>query len=115
MTRDQLVALMGPPTSTTDTTMSWSAYQYQFNAFLAAGGVVKQLDINTYSLSTAERAALKCGTVRTKPAQKKKPSAQTAHTSTPACALVTQAEMSAILGTRVLATPDERSVGETKC
>jgi hypothetical protein len=115
MTRKQLIALMGEPTYSGDTAMSWSAYQYQFNAFLNAGDVVRQLDVNTYSLSAAEKAALKCATVRTEPSQQKKPAQQTAHTPAPACALVRAAEMSAILGTQVLATPDERSSGETKC
>jgi hypothetical protein len=115
MMRDELVTLMGPPTTDTGNTLTWSAYQYQFNAFLAAGGAVKQLDINTYSLSASEKSALKCATTRTIRSQQNKPPAQAAHTSAPACALVTAAEMSAILGTRVVATPSDRSSGETKC
>ena len=39
--------------------MSWSAHQYQFNAFFEADGTVRQLDINQHKLSDAEKAALK--------------------------------------------------------
>src|SRR3954470_15554914 len=80
MQREQVIAIMGPPTDTTATTMSWSAYQYRFYAFLAPDGTIKQLDINTYSLSEAEKAGLKCKTTRTKPSQDIKPTTQTAHT-----------------------------------
>ena len=61
--KDGLVAIMGQPTGSSPTTMSWSAHQYQFNAFLDSKGKVEQLDINTHSLSAAE---LKCEKVRTR-------------------------------------------------
>jgi hypothetical protein len=115
MKREQLIAIMGPPTDTSPTTMSWSAYQYRFYAFLAPDGTIKQLDINTYSLSEAEKAALKCKTARTKPSTQIKQVTQTAHTAVPACGLVTAAEISAILGKRMIATPEDRSDQETKC
>lgn len=115
MKRNELIALMGPPTTDTGNTLSWSAYQYHFNAFLAADGVVKQLDINASSLSASEKSALKCDTTRTIRSQQNKPAVEAAHTSTPACLLVTAAEMSAILGSPVVARPDDRPRGETKC
>jgi len=115
MMRDELVALMGPPTTDTGDTLSWSAYQYQFNAFLTAGGVIKQLDINSYSLSASEKSALKCATTRNIRSLQNRAAARPAHTSAPACSLVTAAEMSAILGARVVASADDRSRGETKC
>lgn len=115
MKREELIAIMGPPTDTSPTTMSWSAYQYRFYAFLAPDGTIKQLDINTYSLSDAEKAALKCKTARTKPSSEIKQVAHPVHTTTPACGLVTAAEMSAILGTQVVAKPEDRSDQETKC
>jgi len=115
MKREQLIAIMGPPTDTSPTTMSWSAYQYRFYAFLAPDGTIKQLDINTYSLSDAEKAALKCKTARTKPSTEIKQVAHTAHTTVPACGLITAEEMSGILGKRMVATPEDRSDQETKC
>lgn len=109
-----MVAVMGDPTSSSDETMSWSAHQYQFNAFFGADGKVRQLDINRHSLGEAEKAALKCAPVRdadsvasgTAPAERK--------TGT-ACEMVTIAEMSAILGAAVVAQANDRSSGKTEC
>ena len=115
MKREQLIAIMGAPTDTSPTTMSWAAYQYRFYAFLAPDGTIRQLDINTYSLSAAEKAALKCATARTKPSKDIKAPTQTAHTSTPACGLITGAELSTILGKPMVGTADDRSDLETKC
>ncbi|MEP7244757.1 MAG: hypothetical protein ABI885_13910 [Gammaproteobacteria bacterium] len=118
MNREQIVALMGPPTGSSATTMSWSAYQYQFNAFLAADGSVEQLDINAHSLSDREKSALTCAQVRTLRSQEAESAATPPprpHTSAKACQLVSQAEMSAILGAPVVATPNDHSNGETKC
>jgi hypothetical protein len=64
-TRETLVAIMGEPTRASGDSMTWSAHQYQFNAFLNADGTVRQLDINRHALSAAEKAALQCEPVRT--------------------------------------------------
>lgn len=117
MTREQLVAIMGPETNKSPTTMTWSTpHHYQFNAFFDANGTVKQLDINTYALSTAEQAALKCEKIRTRATVARaaaKASAKPAHARLAGCALVTDVEMSEILGTRMIAT--ERGGGNTEC
>jgi hypothetical protein len=116
-TKAELVAIMGPSTSSSPTTMSWSAHQYQFNAFLDANGKVSQLDINTYSLSPTEQAALKCDKIRTAASVARAASHATAkrpRTSFPeACALVTAAEMSTILGAPVVAAARQGS--STEC
>jgi hypothetical protein len=115
-TREELVAIMGAPTGTSPTTMSWSAHQYQFNAFFDATGKVRQLDVNTYSLSAAEQGALRCETIRTRATVARAAAKATAKPPRPrpsSCALVTEAEMSAILGARVIAEP--RPGGSTEC
>jgi hypothetical protein len=116
-TKEELVAIMGPSTSSSPTTMSWSAHQYQFNAFLDANGKVSQLDINTHSLSAAEQAGLKCDKIRTRASVARAASKAVAtapRTSFPAaCALVTAAEMSAILGAPVAAAARQGS--STEC
>src|SRR3954466_3091382 len=66
--KEQLSGIMGPATSTTDTTLMWAAYEYQFNAFLDPDGTVRQLDVNTHSLSDAQQAAVTCEKIRTKAA-----------------------------------------------
>jgi hypothetical protein len=114
--KDELVRIMGQPTNTSPTTMTWQAHQYQFNAFLDANGSVSQLDINSYALSPAEQAALKCDKVRTRATvarAAKKAAAKPARTPPAPCALVTAAEMSAILGTPIVAEP--RAGGSTEC
>jgi hypothetical protein len=115
-TREELVAIMGPPTSSSPTTMSWSAHQYQFNAFFAANGTVTQLDINPHSLSASEQAALKCDKIRTRASVARAASKATAKPPRmfpAACALVTEAEMSAILGAPVVAAARQGS--STEC
>jgi hypothetical protein len=115
--REELIAIMGPPTGSSPTTMSWSAHQYQFNAFLDAHEKVQQLDINTHSLSDAEQAALTCEKVRTRAtvarAAASKSVAKPRRQRSAPCALVTAAEMSAILGTAVVA--EARPGGNTEC
>jgi len=116
MARDQVVAIMGQPTGTSPTTMSWSAHQYQFNAFFDSRGKVEQLDINPHSLNAAEQAALKCDKIRTRATVARAASqatAKPARTFPAVCALVTAAEMSAILGTPVAASA--RPGGGTEC
>jgi hypothetical protein len=111
-TKEQLVSIMGAPTSTADTTLTWSAYQYQFNAFLDPDGTVKQLDVNTHSLSEAEQAALTCAKVRTKRSvaqAAKNAAAQPRRPDPVACTLVSEAEMAAILGAPVVTDPSFRS------
>ena len=114
-TKDELVAVMGPASWTTATTMTWSAHQYQFNAFLDGKGKIKQLDINTHSLSAAEQAALKCDTIRTRATVARaatKAAAGPPRVRPEGCALVTDADMSAILGTKVIGEPRR---GTTEC
>ena len=109
-TKEQLVGIMGAATFTTDTTLTWSAYQYQFNAFLDPDGTVRQLDVNTHSLSEAEQAAFTCEKIRTKESMAR--AAENAAPQRPelaACALVSDAEMSAILGAPVVTDPSQRS------
>ena len=107
---------MGQPTAAGAEHMTWSAHQYQFNAFLEPDGKVRQLDINKHSLSDAEKAALNCSDVRTEES-----AAEAATAASPerqplsACALVTAAEMSAILGAPVVAEANARAVGKTEC
>jgi hypothetical protein len=116
ITREQLVAIMGPETSKSPTTMTWSAHQYQFNAFFGDSGTVTQLDINTYSLSKAQQAALKCDPIRTRAtvaSAAAKAAAKPAHSRLAGCALVTEAEMSEIIGTRMVAA--ERGGANTEC
>ena len=115
-TKEELVAIMGQPTSASPKQMSWSAHQFQFNAFLDPNGKVEQLDINFHSLSDAEKAALQCGKVRTQDSKAATAAAtRTSRQSLRACALVTQAEMSAILGAPVVAEANDRSNGKTEC
>ncbi len=64
ITKEGLYAVMGKPTGELSDQASWDAYDYQFNAFFAADGTVRQLDINDYSLTVAEKAALTCATTR---------------------------------------------------
>lgn len=106
ITKEQLVAIMGKPTGVPEMQMYWSAHQYHFTAFLNPDGTVKQLDITMGALSDAEKSALTCAEVRTR----KSMTARAAARRTPdACTLVSDAEMSAILGTAVLAQATSRS------
>lgn len=106
ITKEQLVAIMGKPTGVPEMQMYWSAHQYHFTAFLNADGTVKQLDITMGALSDAEKSALTCAEVRTR----KSMTARVPARRTPdACTLVSAAQMSAILGTAVLAQATSRS------
>jgi hypothetical protein len=111
ITKEQLATIMGQPTGTSATSMSWSAHQYQFNAFLDPDGTVRQLDINPHSLNDAEKSALKCGNVRTRKSVAAHTVAAPARSTSSACSLVSEAEMSAILSTPVIAAAN----GESKC
>ena len=114
--REQLIAIMGAPTNKSDTTMTWSAHQYQFNAFFDEKGTVKQLDTNTHSLSAAEQSALPCEPIRTPATISRaaaKAAAKPARTFPEGCALVTEAEMSAILDAPMQAVA--RQGGGTEC
>ncbi len=109
-TKEQLIGIMGAATSTTATTLSWSAYQYQFNAFLDPDGTVRQLDVNAHSLSEAEKAAFACEKIRTKQSMARAAENERPRRPDPAaCTLVTDAEMSAILGAPVVTDPNPRS------
>jgi hypothetical protein len=110
ITREQLVSIMGAPTSAFPTQMSWSDDHYQFNAFLNEDSTVKQLDINLASLTQAEKAGLGCKDIRSKRSMAARASSAPAD-NRPACEIVTQAQMSAILGSPVVAT----SSGRSKC
>ena len=66
VSKEQLIATMGQPTTSLETQLTWSApqYKYRFTAFFNADGTVKQLEIMDYMLSDAEKAALPCDAVR---------------------------------------------------
>ena len=92
----------------------------QYAARLAshyADGTAKQLDIHTSSLSDDEIAALKCKPTRTRRAMElaAAAAAKTPHSSTPACELVTAAEMSAIVGAPVTGQAEDHPGSSTKC
>jgi hypothetical protein len=108
ISKEQLVSIMGQPTHAFPTQMSWSDDHYQFNAFLEQDGTVRQLDINKASLTDAEKAALQCSDVRTQRSMAAQSSAPPAQ-QRPTCEIVSQAEMSAILGAPVIAQPSGRS------
>ena len=109
------MAIMGQPTTDATTSLSWSAHQFRFSAFLDPDGTVKQLDISLDSPSEAEKAALKCGEVRTRRSVAAAAAGATPPRTSPrarACALVSEAEMSAILGAPVVAEVNNRSSGK---
>ena len=58
---------MGTPTSDASDQSSWEAYEWQFNAFYDVDGNVRQLDINDYELSAADKATITCDTTRVAP------------------------------------------------
>ena len=66
VSKEQLLTTMGQPTTSLETQLTWSApqYKYHFTAFFNADGTVKQLEIMSYMLSDAEKAALPCDAVR---------------------------------------------------
>ena len=117
-TKEQLVAIMGPPTTDATTSLSWSTPGLHLGAFLDPDGTVRQLDISLDSPTAAEKAALKCGEVRTRrsvaaaaAAASRAPSRTSPHARP--CAFVSEAEMSAILGAPVVAEVINRS--SNKC
>lgn len=116
-TREQLLALMGRPVTALDTQLIWEAPPLRFLAFLDANGTAKQLEISTHNLSESEIAALPCKPVRSRRAMmlEAAAAAKKPHTSTPACQLVSPAEMSTILGTPVVGKPDDRQGEFTQC
>lgn len=116
-TRDQLIALMGPPTSEPPNQLGWTVGDYAYTAFLDADGTAKQLDIHTSSLSDDAIAALKCKPTRTRRAMElaAAAAAKTPHSSTPACELVTAAEMSAIVDAPVTGQAEDHPGSSTKC
>ena len=116
-TQEQLIALMGPPTSTPPNQLCWTAPHVSYTAFLNADGVAKQLDISTASMSDDEMAVLKCKPTRTLRAMAlaAAAAARTPHSSTPACELVSAAEMSAIVGAPVTAHAEDHPGSSTKC
>jgi hypothetical protein len=116
-TREQLIALMGPPTSTPPNQLGWITPKVSYLAFLNAEGVAKQLDISSVSMSDAERAALKCKPTRTLRAMQlaAAEAAKTPHSSTPACELVSAAEMSKIVGAPVTGKAEDHPGSSTKC
>ena len=113
-TREQLLAIMGPPTTDATTSLSWSKQRLHLGAFLAPDGTVKQLDTTLDSPTEAEKAAPRCAVVRTRrsvaAAAATAPSRPSPHVG--ACALVSAAEMSAILGAPVAADVTNRSGGK---
>jgi hypothetical protein len=116
-TREQLLALMGKPVTALDTQLIWAAPPLRFLAFLDANGTAKQLEISTHDLSESEIAALPCKPVRSRRAMmlEAAAAAKKPHKTTPACQLVSPAEMSTILGTPVVGKPDDRPGEFTQC
>jgi outer membrane protein assembly factor BamE (lipoprotein component of BamABCDE complex) len=109
ITREQLLSIMGKPTSEPPMQLSWTAQQSHYTAFFDADGTVKQLDFTSYA-PTAEKPALSCAETRTR---KSMLAAQAvpapARIMLDACTLVSATEMSAILGAPVLAKATSRS------
>ena len=58
MTKEELVNVMGQPTSASAKQMTWTDDHYRFYAFLEDSGTVEQLDINAVDLTAAEKAGL---------------------------------------------------------
>ena len=116
-TREQLIALMGPPTLEPPNQLSWTAGDAHYTAFMNADGVAKQLDTSTYSMSDAAVAALKCKPTRTLRAMQlaAAAAAKSPHSSTPACELVSPAQMSAIVGAPVTGQAEDHAGSSTKC
>jgi outer membrane protein assembly factor BamE (lipoprotein component of BamABCDE complex) len=108
-TKEQLVAIMGQPTMEPEMQMSWHSQQNHFTAFFDPDGTVRQLDFTLYSPSDADKAAMKCGEVRTRKSMAARAVATPARKTPDACALVSAVEMSAILGAEVVAKATSRS------
>lgn len=58
---------MGPPTSSFPDQASWKGFEWDFNAFYDTNGNVRQLDINDYELTAADKATITCDTTRVEP------------------------------------------------
>ncbi len=116
-TREQLIALMGAPTLEPPNQLSWTAHTAHYTAFMNADGVAKQLDTSTSGMSDDAIAALKCKPTRTLRAMQlaAAAAAKTPHSSTPACQLVTAAQMSAIVGAAVTGQAEDHAGSSTKC
>ena len=118
-TREELLALMGKTChGSRYAKLIWAAPPLRFVAFLDASvEPQKQLEISTHDLSESQIAALPCRPVRSRRAMmlEAAAAAKKPHTSTPACQLVSPAEMSTILGTPVVGKPDDRPGEFTQC
>lgn len=69
MTRAEMREIMGPPQQEFDLAsgspqMTWSAYEFMFNAFMNSDDVVRQLDANDFQLTEAEKSQIKCDVTR---------------------------------------------------
>jgi hypothetical protein len=111
MTKGQIIELMGAPTQTTATNLIWTDNHYRFYAFMEADGTARQLDINMVDLSDAEKKALQCGDVRTRRSMLAAAKAQSKPQleQTPACTLISDAQMSGIIGAPLHGTASGRS------
>ena len=115
MRRDQLVGVMGPPTSASAKQMTWSDDHYRFYAFLEQDGSTRQLDINLADLTPAEKAGLQCKDVRSKSSMAARGVAPRSNHH-PACELVPAAAMSTILGSPVVTEASGNPAGgQSKC
>lgn len=115
MSKDQLIAVMGPPTQASATTMTWTDDHYLFNAFLAEDGSVDQLDINQANLTPAEKAGLQCRAARSKSAMDER-AADARVKGRTACEILPAATMSTLLGSSVAAEASGNPAGgQTKC
>jgi hypothetical protein len=113
-TAERLTSLMGSPKYSLPTQMTWLAPPLAFYAFLDADGTVKQLDINAGSLSDAQKASLPCDTTRTRRSMMNAAKPRQ-HPSLSACQLVSAAEMTAILGSPVIAKANDQASPSTRC
>jgi hypothetical protein len=67
MTKEQLYVVMGQPTRGTQASSTWSAFNYEFNAFFDTDGRVRELDTNPVNLTSVELAQIQCPQVRRAP------------------------------------------------
>ena len=100
----ELTRIMGKPTQASDTTITWYNDNYLLNAFLEQDGTVRQLDANR----AAEQAGMQCKAIRSLESMRAQAEPQPKRVRA-ACELVTQPQMSDILGTPVIAEPSGRS------
>ena len=67
-TPERAIELMGEPTTDhreSSGSMSWDWREYQFNLFLGADDRIRQLDTNDIMMSKEQKAAMRCGPIRT--------------------------------------------------